>query len=93
MEELFAEIVLLEKRYQKPFIITMSGHCGSGKSYISKLLSRELSVYMISCDCVSDKILSINYNFDPQELYNMKNWINIYIIKKLLENNVSIVMA
>ncbi len=91
-EELFAEMILPAKRYQKPFIITMSGHCGSGKSYISKLLSRELSVYIISGDRIRDKILSINSNFDPQELYNMKNRINIYIIKKLLENNVSIVM-
>lgn len=91
-EELFEEMVLPDKRYQKPFIITMSGHCGSGKSYIGKLLSRELQVYIISGDRIRDKILSIDPEFEPQELYNMKNRINIYIIKKLLENNVSIVM-
>ena len=90
-EELFAEMTLPEKRYQKPFIITLSGHCGSGKSYISKLLSRELSVYIISGDRIRDKILSKESTFDQTELYNMKNRINIYIVKKLLENNVSVV--
>ncbi|MBO5477714.1 MAG: AAA family ATPase [Clostridia bacterium] len=81
------------KKYDTPFIVAMSGHCGSGKSHIAKILSKELKLYIVGGDSVRRKIRK-----EPtwlQEVTNidaLANEICYLEIEKLLKENVSIVV-
>ena len=91
--KLMNDMKLPEKKYNIPFIVTMCGHTGSGKSIIAKVLSSELSLYIIG----GDKIRNIYY-FDKNANHDI-NYINKIVdsvtdkeIQYLLDNGISIVI-
>lgn len=91
--KLVSNMTLPKLKYKSPFIIAMCGHVGSGKSLISKVLSSELSLYIIG----GDKIRNICYedndkNHDISYINNIVNEVTKKEIKYLLDNNVSIVI-
>lgn len=91
--KLVSSMTLPNLKYNPPFIIAICGHVGSGKSLISKLLSSELSLYIIG----GDKIRNIYYenndeNHDINYINNIVNEVTKKEIKYLLDNNVSIVI-
>lgn len=84
---------LPKKKYNLPFIVTMCGHVGSGKSTIAKVLSKELSAYIIG----GDKIRNIYY-LNENAIHDI-NYINKVVdavtkkeIQYLLDNGVSIIL-
>lgn len=92
-DDLIKNMKLPDKRYDKPFIVTMCGYTGSGKSIIAKILSSELSLYIIG----GDKIRNIYY-YDKQANHDI-NYINKVVdqvttreIQYLLNRGVSIVI-
>ena len=59
--DLVKEMKLPERRYKEPFIVTLCGYSGSGKSMISKILSSELSTHL-SGRYISIKILPFTFS-------------------------------
>ena len=91
--KLVSDMTLPTKTYSTPFIITMCGYTGSGKSIISKVLSSELSIYIVG----GDKIRNIYYfdknaNHDINYINQVVNEVTKKEIKYLLDNGISIVI-
>lgn len=81
------------KRYDKPFIIAISGHCGSGKSHVAKVFSKELQLYIVGGDSVRWKIRKeSSLPQDVTSINNLTNEICYLEIEKLLKENVSVVV-
>lgn len=81
------------KRYDKPFIIALSGHCGSGKSHVAKVFSKELQLYIVGGDSVRWKIRKEpSLPQDVTSINNLTNEICYLEIEKLLKENVSVVI-
>lgn len=90
--ELLNNMVLPDKKYKSPFIITMCGHVGSGKSTIAKILSKELSAYIVG----GDKIRNIYYldekaNHDIVHINKVVDAVTTKEVQYLLSNGVSII--
>ena len=64
--KLLSGMVLPAKRYKEPFVLIMSGHVGSGKSTIAKVLSSELSAYIVGGDKIRNIYRTISI-FHPGE--------------------------
>lgn len=81
------------KRYDKPFIVAISGHCGSGKSHVAKVFSKELQLYIVGGDSVRWKIRKeSSLPQDVTSINNLTNEICYLEIEKLLKENVSVVI-
>lgn len=81
------------KKYEKPFIIALSGHCGSGKSHVAKVLSKELQLYIVGGDSVRIKIRKEkSLPQDDNYINELTNKICYLKIQKLLDANASIVI-
>ena len=90
---LIENMKLPNKRYSKPFIIAMCGYTGSGKSIIAKILSSELSLYIVG----GDKIRNIYYsnkaaNHDINYINQVVNKVTTKEIEYLLKKGISIVI-
>lgn len=80
-------------RYDKPFIVTMSGYSGSGKSYVARVLSSELGLYIVSGDHVRQEVYNNHQmSHEFENVQAITNEICDLEIKKLLENKISIVI-
>ena len=91
--KLLSGMVLPAKRYKEPFVLIMSGHVGSGKSTIAKVLSSELSAYIVG----GDKIRNIYYsnenaNHDFNYINNVTNVVTKMEVEYLLSNGVSVIL-
>lgn len=82
------------KKYENPFIIALSGYSGSGKSHIAKVLSQSLGLYIVGGDSVRQKVYQDEElkNLPLEEIQKLTNKVSELKIKKLLENNISIVI-
>lgn len=81
------------KRYDKPFIVAISGHCGSGKSHVAKVFSKELQLYIVGGDSVRWKIRKeSSLPQDVTSINNLTNEICYLEIEKLLKESVSVVI-
>ncbi len=91
--KLLSDMVLPAKTYEKPFIITMCGHVGSGKSTIAKVFSNELEAYIVGGDKIRNIYFS-NYNADSD--INYVSEIVDEVLKReimyLLANGISVVI-
>ena len=67
------------KKYEKPFIISLSGYSGSGKSHIAKVLSQALDLYIVGGDSVRQKV------YQDEELKHLPIEEIQNIITRLLE--------
>ena len=91
--QLISEMKLPTKTYHPPFIITMCGHCRSGKSTIAKILSSELELYIIGGDKIRNIYYSnINANHDIGFINKVVNEVNKKEIKYLLSKGVSVII-
>ena len=91
--KLLSGMALPTIRYKEPFVLIMSGHVGSGKSTIAKVLSSELSAYIVG----GDKIRNIYYsnknaNHDFNYINNITNAVNKMEVEYLLRNGVSVIL-
>lgn len=81
------------KKYDNPFIVAISGHCGSGKSHVAKVFSKELQLYIVGGDSVRRKIRKEpSLPQDVTSINALTNEICYLEIEKLLKENVSIVV-
>ena len=91
--KLLSSMVLPPIRYKEPFVLIMSGHVGSGKSTIAKVLSSELSAYIVG----GDKIRNIYYsnekaNHDFNYINDITNAVTKMEVEYLLQNGVSVIL-
>lgn len=93
VSQILDEMKLPEKRYQNPFIVTLSGYSGSGKSHIARMLSKQLSLYIVSGDMVRQKLYhndTVSHDFDDIQV--ITNDVCEKEIRKLLDCNVSVII-
>ena len=85
---------LPDQRYDEPFIIALSGYSGSGKSHVAKILSQRLGLYIVGGDAVRQKIYQDSElkHLELEEIQNLTNYISELKIKKILRENMSIVI-
>jgi adenylylsulfate kinase-like enzyme len=86
------EMILPESNYKKPFIIALCGYSGSGKSFVSRLFSRNLGTYIIAGDKVRGYLYKINYSDNFYTINDLTNKITDLRIKKVLDNNIPVVL-
>ena len=90
--KLLNDMILPDKKYSQPFIISMCGHVGSGKSTISKILSKELSAYIVGGDKIRNiYYLDENANHDIVHINKVVGEVTEKEVRYLLNNNVSII--
>lgn len=83
-----------KKTYQKPFLILLTGHVGSGKSLVSQILSKELNLYLISGDYIRNIIKKLypKINIRTEEVKNTNNAICLEEMKYCIDNKYSIIL-
>lgn len=97
-KEKFIDTILDEmqypsKRYQKPFIVMLSGYSGSGKSHVARVLSKILSLYIVSGDMVRKRLYQDKtFSHDFASIQAITNEVCDKEIKTLLENHISILL-
>lgn len=94
LEIIEEEAIFPPKKYQEAFTIVLTGLCGSGKSLVSKLLSQELSLYVVSGDYVRN-LIGRFVGDDLDTLIKNRPLVNEIHLEeciKLVNNNYSIVV-
>lgn len=92
INKFLSEMVLPKTKYKKPFIIALSGYSGSGKSFVARLFSSNLGIYIIAGDKVRGYLYKINYSDNFYTINDLTNKITDLRIKKALDNNIPIVL-
>ena len=82
------------REYENPFIVALCGYSGSGKSHISRILSKELGLYIVGGDTVRQQIYQDPdlKNLPLEEIQNLTNEISNQKINKLLDQKTSVVI-
>ena len=80
--------------YESPFIVALCGYSGSGKSHVSRILSKELGLYIVGGDTVRQQIYQDPElkNLPLDEIQDLTNEISNQKIKKILNQKMSIVI-
>lgn len=93
ISKILSNMKMPPKKYDKPFIVAISGHCGSGKSHVAKVFSKELQLYIVGGDSVRRKIRKEpSLPQDVTSVNTLTNEICYLEIEKLLKENVSVVV-
>lgn len=93
IDTILNEMVLPDKRYSQPFMVTISGYSGSGKSHVARVLSKELSLYIVSGDKIRQRLYQDEtYSHVFEDIQAITNEVCDKEIEKLLENHVSVVL-
>lgn len=80
--------------YQSPFLIFLSGFPGSGKSVLSKILSKELGLYIISGDHIRKVLLEENpdLNLHTPSVRNIINEICLLEMQDQMQKGHSVII-
>ena len=83
-----------EKKYNKPFLILLTGEVGSGKSLVAELLSQALNLYLINGDYVRNIVKSLNPNIEitTPEVRKVINEVCLDEMSYCERNNYSIIL-
>lgn len=83
-----------EKKYNKPFLILLTGEVGSGKSLVAELLSQALNLYLINGDYVRNIVKSLNPNIEitTPEVRKVINEVCLDEMSYCEKNNYSIIL-
>lgn len=83
-----------EKKYNKPFLILLTGEVGSGKSLVAELLSQALNLYLINGDYVRNIVKSLNPNIEisAPEVRKVINEVCLDEMSYCEKNNYSIIL-
>lgn len=93
IDTILNEMVLPDKCYSQPFMIMISGYSGSGKSHVARVLSKELSLYIVSGDNIRQRLYQDEtYSHVFKDIQAITNEVCDKEIEKLLQNHISIVL-
>lgn len=83
-----------EKKYNKPFLILLTGEVGSGKSLVAELLSQALNLYLINGDYVRNIVKNLNPNIEisAPEVRKVINEVCLAELSYCEKNNYSIIL-
>lgn len=83
-----------EKKYNKPFLILLTGEVGSGKSLVAELLSQALNLYLINGDYVRNIVKNLNPNIEisAPEVRKVINEVCLDEMSYCEKNNYSIIL-
>lgn len=83
-----------EKKYNKPFLILLTGEVGSGKSLVAELLSQALNLYLINGDYVRNVVKNLNPNIEiaTPEVRKVINEVCLAELSYCEKNNYSIIL-
>lgn len=83
-----------KKKYNKPFLVLLTGEVGSGKSLVAELLSQALNLYLINGDYVRNivKRLAPNIEIATPEVRKVINEVCLNEMSYCEKNNYSIIL-
>lgn len=83
-----------KKKYNKPFLVLLTGEVGSGKSLVAELLSQALNLYLINGDYVRNivKRLDPNIEIATPEVRKVINEVCLNEMSYCEKNNYSIIL-
>lgn len=83
-----------KKKYNKPFLVLLTGEVGSGKSLVAELLSQALNLYLINGDYVRNivKRLDPNIEIATSEVRKVINEVCLNEMSYCEKNNYSIIL-
>lgn len=83
-----------EKKYNKPFLILLTGEVCSGKSLVAELLSQALNLYLINGDYVRNIVKNLNPNIEisAPEVRKVINEVCLAELSYCEKNNYSIIL-
>lgn len=83
-----------KKKYNKPFLVLLTGEVGSGKSLVAELLSQALNLYLINGDYVRNivKRLDPNIEIATPEVRKVINKVCLNEMSYCEKNNYSIIL-
>lgn len=86
--------IIPPKQYKNPFLILITGDVGSGKSLVAQLLSKELSLYLISGDYIRSLLLTEipQEELTTNENRALVNEVSIDEIWYCIKNNYAIIL-
>lgn len=83
-----------KKKYNKPFLVLLTGEVGSGKSLIAELLSQALNLYLINGDYVRNIVKRLDHNIEiaTPEVRKVINEVCLNEMSYCEKNNYSIIL-
>jgi len=83
-----------KKKYNKPFLVLLTGEVGSGKSLVAELLSQALNLYLINGDYVRNIVERLDPNIEiaTPEVRKVINEVCLNEISYCEKNNYSIIL-
>lgn len=92
LEKALQEMVFPPKTYEKPFLITLCGYSGSGKTTFAKVLSQELKAYIVGGEHIRQQLYREPFCYDDEKNNRVTSEICKKEVEYLLDHHISVIL-